>query len=214
MTKTNFFAFISGAVIGGFVVYRYMTAMSKAEKETQSIDDNVTLVTKPAPHIDMPLEPKKPEGPTDVKSSLDVKSLDNDHEKNFTDYVNMTRVYKDPENETPEAKKYRNLPKPYVIDPAELGEGYDGECDIVELTYYADGILADEIDDAISEDDIEALIGLESLEHFGEYEEDSVAVRNERLHIDYLILRSVREYCEVEKSLPPSKRRKGIDGLD
>lgn len=81
--------------------------------------------------------------------------------------------------------------KPYVISPEEFGEvGYNQ----VSLTYYADGTLADEHDDVIG--DVDSLIGKESLDHFGEYEDDSVFVRNVQLETDFEILKDLRNYYE------------------
>ena len=63
------------------------------------------------------------------------------------------------------------------------------------LTYYADHVLTDDFDNPI--EDVEAMVGEESLNHFGEYEEDAVYVRNERHKIDYEILLDERKYTEV-----------------
>lgn len=79
--------------------------------------------------------------------------------------------------------------KPYVIPPDEFDMM---DYDTSSLTYYSDGILVDECNNKI--DDIDDVIGLESLDHFGEYEDDSVFVRNDKLKIDYEILLDVRKY--------------------
>lgn len=84
--------------------------------------------------------------------------------------------------------------KPYVIPPDEFGDIDD--YNTVSLTYYADGIVTDEMDEPI--DDVDDIIGEESLDHFGEYEEDSVFVRNDALRTDYEILRDVRNYSDIE----------------
>lgn len=88
--------------------------------------------------------------------------------------------------------------KPYVISPEEFGEreGYDQ----FSLTYYADSYLTDENDCLI--EDVESIIGFESLTHFGEYEDDSVFVRNDRLKCDYEILLDQRRYADVLKTKP------------
>lgn len=81
--------------------------------------------------------------------------------------------------------------KPYIIPPEEFDmEDYD----TCSLTYYSDGILADENNDII--EDVEDTVGEESLTHFGEYEDDSVFVRNDKLKIDYEILLDIRRYEE------------------
>jgi hypothetical protein len=88
--------------------------------------------------------------------------------------------------------------KPYVISPDEFGEFYDYEK--ISLTYYADQVLADEDDELV--EDIEETVGFESLNAFGEYEDDSVFVRNDRLKCDYEILLDQRKYSDVIKRRP------------
>jgi len=83
----------------------------------------------------------------------------------------------------------------YVIPPEEFGTnaGYEE----ISLTYYSDGTIADDDDNAMSEEDIEETIGRESLKHFGEYEPDSVFVRNDDMRTDYEILQDERSYEEA-----------------
>lgn len=81
--------------------------------------------------------------------------------------------------------------EPYIITPEEFDSiGYD----TVSLTYYSDKILTNEKDEPI--DDIDDLIGEDSLEHFGQYEDDSVFVRNDKLKTDFEILLDERRYYE------------------
>lgn len=88
--------------------------------------------------------------------------------------------------------------KPYVISPEEFGE-FD-EYEKISLTYYADHVLADENDEKV--EDVEGTVGSESLTRFGEYEDDSVFVRNDRLKCDYEILLDHRTYSDVLKTMP------------
>lgn len=88
--------------------------------------------------------------------------------------------------------------KPYVIPPEQFGD--DESYDQISLTYYADGVLADENDGVI--DDVEETVGIESLNHFGEYEDDSVFVRNDTRKCDYEILLDQRTYSEVAEEMP------------
>ncbi|RHC50571.1 hypothetical protein DW841_12000 [Hungatella hathewayi] len=88
--------------------------------------------------------------------------------------------------------------KPYVIPPEQFGD--DENYDQISLTYYADGVLADENDEVI--DDVEEAVGIESLNHFGEYEDDSVFVRNDTRKCDYEILLDQRTYSEVAEEMP------------
>lgn len=87
---------------------------------------------------------------------------------------------------------------PYVISPDQFGEFDD--YDRVSLVFYSDHILVDENYEII--DDVDGVVGAESLNHFGEYEDDSVHVRNDRLKIDYEILLDPRTYAEIVKSRP------------
>lgn len=80
---------------------------------------------------------------------------------------------------------------PYVISPDEFGDetGYDTE----NWTLYDDGILTDDDDQIIGEDEIGIFIG-DALKHFGEYEDDSVHVRNEAKMCDIEILKLSETY--------------------
>lgn len=97
----------------------------------------------------------------------------------------------------PEIDESRDWVGPYVISPDQFGEFDDYAR--VSLTYFADDVVADE--DMACIGNPESLIG-DALEHFGEYEDDSVHVRNERLKIDYEILRDLRKYEDILRDKP------------
>lgn len=79
-----------------------------------------------------------------------------------------------------------------VIPPEDFGEyGYKAE----SLTYYADEVLAYDTDEKIT--NIDKIVGSDALNSFGEYEDDSVFVRNHTLKIDYEILKDTRRYSDV-----------------
>lgn len=88
--------------------------------------------------------------------------------------------------------------KPYVIPPEQFGDNEEHEQ--ISLAYYADGVLADENDEVI--EDVEDAVGIDSLNHFGEYEDDSVFVRNDARKCDYEILLDQRTYSEVVEDMP------------
>ena len=90
------------------------------------------------------------------------------------------------------------ISKPTVISPDEFGE--IDEYEQISLTYYIDGSLADDNDELI--EDVDGTIDFESLNHFGEYEDDSVFVRNDRLKCDYEILLDQRNYSDVVNIYP------------
>lgn len=128
-----------------------------------------------------------------------LKDLDDEQEnvvdkkevKNYSKITeNLGYVSTQTEKEAKEETKL--VEKPYVIPPDEFDElGYD----TVTLTYYADKVLVDEYDNRI--EDVESLIGEESLTHFGEYEDDAVYVRDAIHEIDYEILLDIGTYAEV-----------------
>lgn len=83
--------------------------------------------------------------------------------------------------------------RPYVVTPEEFGNA--DEYDIISLNYYADGIVSDDWGDKI--EDLEATIGEDFASHYGEYEEDAVYIRNDRLKVEYEVLKSLSKYSEM-----------------
>lgn len=98
----------------------------------------------------------------------------------------------------PIGEEVKGVKKPYVIPPADFDTEDDYE--VYSLTYYADGVLADEQNNPI--ENVEAMVGRDSLSHFGEYEEDAVHVRNEAMQCDFEILRDLSNYSDVFRSGP------------
>lgn len=87
---------------------------------------------------------------------------------------------------------------PYVISADEFNSsppGYSAQ----PLDYFADGILADSWGVKL---DIDETIGEESLNHFGEEQDDIVYVRNERNEVDYEVTRDPRTYEETIRTSP------------
>lgn len=80
-----------------------------------------------------------------------------------------------------------------VISPEEFGENENYET--IDLTYYADGVLADDQDEVV--DDPEDLVGPEALRSFGEYQEDVVHVCSERRKCYYEITTDPRNYRDI-----------------
>lgn len=105
----------------------------------------------------------------------------------YTDYSNVETQ-----------KEVDDVEKPYVISPNEFGElhGYQ----IRSLIYFEDGVLTD--DDYELIEDVDDIVGCDSLNQFGVYEEDSVFVRNDRLEADYEILLDPRKYSDVVNKHP------------
>lgn len=106
------------------------------------------------------------------------------------------------EEDEKEEKYYRELSrpsekesdKPYTITP-ELFVQDKKEYDKITLEYYDDGFLVEEISSDIVSD-IASVVGYDSLNKFGEYEEDVAYVRNDVLETDYEIIRQHCNYAD------------------
>lgn len=192
--RTSFAMFVMGAAVGSAVTWQY--AKKKYEQIAQEEIDSVKEVfSKRDPEAEIKInasgsQPAKAEKAEKVAEKPDILEYAARLEKEG--YVN----YSNGGNKTEERDAMED--KPYVISPDEFGEFEEYEK--ISLTYYADQILADEIDELI--EDVDDVVGMESLTHFGEYEDDSVFVRNDRLKCDYEILMDQRTYSEVLKTKP------------
>ena len=94
----------------------------------------------------------------------------------------------------PDLAEYSSMLRRYNrVDYSDVG-GVE-EYEKISLSYYADGILADDDDEVMENAD--EIVGLDSLTHFGEYEDDSVFVRNDVMKCDYEILLDHRNYKDV-----------------
>lgn len=129
---------------------------------------------------------------------------DEDDDGDIVDYNRLSSIYRGTGEETEndgEGGEGDDIPYingPYVISPDDFADGnYDFDC--YSLTYYKDGILADDWGVKM---DIEDTIGEEALDHFDDYAEDIVHVRNERNRADYEVARDPRNYADVLNDNP------------
>lgn len=169
-----FVSFTAGGAVGFVAANKLMK-----DKYEQLVQDEIDSV-KAAFRKEHPLPDKKPPKPTEKER------------KAYSQYAaNLGYT---------EEKKPAPIQAPHVISPDEFGDqdGYDE----ISLTYYSDGTVTDDNDRAMDGDEIEETIGKDSLTHFGEYEDDSVFVRNDRLKVDYEILMDQRSYADVLREKP------------
>ena len=79
---------------------------------------------------------------------------------------------------------------PYAIDPSEFGK--DGEYDTMTCTYFADGVLVDDVDQEFEDWDLH--VGKHHVDIFNEFPEATcVYVRNDLDGMDYEILKD--DWC-------------------
>ena len=87
------------------------------------------------------------------------------------------------------ATNYQNMI--HIISPMEFGE--DETYDTVGLTYYFDGTLARDDDDEVVED-IDDVIGINSLKYLGDYAEGVLYIKNDITNTYYEITESETLY--------------------
>jgi hypothetical protein len=192
MNKTiNFMMLVLGVAVGSVVTWRYVE--KKYEQIAQDEIDSVKEVfSKREAEFTENTEARIKADNAKEKPSV-IEYAARLREQGYTNYSDMV-------DEKPEEVKEApmTVDKPYVIAPEEFGDLDDYET--ISLTYYADQILADDNDVIV--DDVEDVVGFDSLNSFGEYEDDSVFVRNDRLKCDYEILLDQRKYSSVIRRKP------------
>jgi hypothetical protein len=187
MNKTMaFMIFIVGTAIGSAATWQYFK-----KKYARIAQEEIDSVKKAfSKREENPMNRHKESLPSE-KENPNVEGLaEKAKELGYTNYSNSGCE-----------EKTEHIDKPYVISSDEFGECDDYEK--ISLFYYADGSLADDNDELI--DDVENAVGFDSLNGFGEYEDDSVFVRNDRLKCDYEILMDQRAYSEVANKKPHYK---------
>lgn len=204
---TNVLVFAVGAAIGSAVTY--FTMKPKYERMIQEevnafkkdfVECMVDIQTATEEETEDDEEDERPSEVTRTShinwAELEDLNEEEDFEPDEEDLAEYAEIVKQYNNEEGGAKAVAK--NPYVISPYDFGE-LDGYKQI-SLTYYADDILED--DDGEIVRDADELIGVGSLNTFGEYEDDSVFVRNERLQVDFEILRDYRTYEEATGNSP------------
>lgn len=191
----TFLSFIVGASAGSLITWKFVEKKYKqiAQEEIDSVKETYAKMRKDdleAKKADLeaakaklhPAESEKVET-SEVKPEEVQKYEDVIAKHNYTSYSNNIN----------EKGGDVMTDRPYVISPDEFGDYPDYET--ISLTYYNDKVLTDEYNEIV--DDIDDLIGEDSLNHFGEYEDDSVFVRNDALKVDYEILLDSANYSDI-----------------
>lgn len=188
-TLNKVLIFAAGAAIGSVVTWKFLKT-----KYEQLVQEEIASVKEVFSRRNNE-SADEPEMDQQLAMDFDEKDVAqyNNIVKNegYTDYSNITKPKQEAVNVVKDDER------PYVISPDEF-DTID-EYEAVSLTYFADGVLADEWDNVIDEDEIDTLVGEDSLTHFGEYESDAVHVRNDLFKTDYEILLDVRNYGDVER---------------
>lgn len=192
----NLLCFVTGAAIGSVVTWKLIEKKYKdlADEEIESVietfknrkqritkDEVKETVEKVINKYKEPKETVEDIVTAEGYSIEDEEETDEDDDSNYTVDVD-TGV---------------EVIVPYVITPEQFGEY--SEYGTKTLTYYADNVLTDEIDNPITSEEMETMIGPDALDHFGEYEDDSVYIRDEMNEMDYEILKSEKTFSEIQE---------------
>lgn len=175
--------FAAGAAVGSVATWKYVK--DKYEKIAQEEIDSMRDTFRAF----------KQELKNNAEESEDSEEFT---EEEQVEYDKYSKLYNGLNEQVKEEEEEIDMDKkPYVISPEEFDE--IEEYEKVSLTYYSgDNVLAESIsDEMIEEEDIEDIVGSDFASHFGEYEDDSVFVRNDKRCIDYEILMDERCYQDV-----------------
>ena len=177
------FIFVLGSVVGAAVAGYYVKKKYEqiSQEEIESVKETFSK--------------KKDISNDDVEECDDYEPIEIDDNSNHTTRKPSITAYSSllKQKQYSTIKKDNPVELPYVISPDDFGD-FD-EYEKISLTYYADKVLADDNDEMI--DDVDDVVGTKSLTTFGQYEEDAVYVRNDRLKCDYEILKDHRLYSSV-----------------
>ena len=188
-TVKKIFIFVAGAGLGAFATWQFLK-----NKYEQIANDEIASV-KEAYNKKNDISSDESEEDESQEKTANGKLVETalPSEEEVNEYKKIVSNYTSNENE--EEKGVTNMPRgPYVIKPEEFG---NMDYDLVSLEYYADKVLVDEDDHPIQ--DVEYMVGEDSLEHFGEYEEDAVYVRNDLIKTDFEILLVESRYYEDDE---------------
>ena len=199
----SFIMFTTGAAIGSLVTWKVIKTKYErlAQEEIDSVKEEFSRLSK------IRKESNDRQNEDENAEAGDIEWNDTDRD-DLVEYNNITSRYRsssdddetDEEGDEWSEGEVPYINGPYVISPDDFSSsppGYSAQ----PLDYFADGILADGWGVKL---DIEETIGEESLEHFGEYADDLLYVRNERKEIDYEVTKDPRTYAEAVQTNPNS----------
>lgn len=183
----NLFIFAAGAAVGSIATWKLIEKYYKdlADEEIESVVETFKNREK---------ELKK-ENEEKVESNTETrkKKSNKDKDKETNKTIIQTENYGEVDIETAE-EQLINMPAEVsadiiIIHPNEYGE--EENYDTKSWLYWSDNVLTNENDEIVEHP--EEFIG-DGLSHFGDYEDDSVYVRNRANQTYYEILKTEREF--------------------
>lgn len=198
MNKTMFgvLTFAAGAVIGSAVTWKLVKTRYEqiTQEEINSVKEYYGQKFNFKKFEPKKFEPKKFE--LEQEEEYDEhKPVDIHEVKEYLDEIRKTGYDAGVNNNSVREGVVTMVDSPRVIPPTEFRE--IEEYETITLFYHSDGVLADDFGNPIV--DVMGMIGIDPLDHFGEYEPDSVYVRNDHLKADIEILRDESKSTEVKR---------------
>lgn len=182
--------FCGGVFIGGFLTWDFFkTKYEKiADEEIASVKETFEH-REPRPDKNYKVEEALKGNDEYINVSPGVaeriiKIIDSNGYRNYSN----TEIETDKKGGTADME----LKQPYVITPEQYEDNVDYTK--VSLTWYSDEVLEDDWGNVLDPDDV---IGSDALKTFGQYEKDSVFVRDDDEQIDYEVLLDTRSYKET-----------------
>lgn len=205
---------ISGAA-GYFIAKKKYE--KKADEEIESVkkafNEHLNELTKSGEKIDIPMTRNGYSKYSKKKLSEKKTKKESDREPLPTDpvavdnYIDYSAPYRTSSKNVKTENKFVEDEKgtasndePYIISPDDfMASSYESST----LLYYADGVLADDDNNVISS--YIGLIGPKALNSFGQYQEDTVFVRNDKLKTDFEIILDTREFSKIRRENNPKQ---------
>ena len=182
--------FCGGVFIGGFLTWDFFkTKYEKiADEEIASVKETFEH-REPRPDKNYKVEeaPKGNDAYINVSPGVAERIVQIIDSNGYRNYSN-TAIETDKKGGTADME----LKQPYVITPEQYEDNVDYTK--VSLTWYNDEVLEDDWGNVLDPDDV---IGSDALKTFGQYEKDSVFVRDDDEQIDYEVLLDTRSYKET-----------------
>lgn len=187
---TSALIFVGGAAIGSIVTWQLVKEAYRklAEEEIASVREHYKG------RYDGPQQSEPTKGETNKSEYLSKREITKEEQEMVTNYSNLTKPYISPETE----QEIEYDSEPYVISPDLFGELPDYNA--VSLTYYADGVLADDEGNVMT--DADDVVGKDFADHIGDYEPDAVHIRNDWNQCDYEILAVNDRYADISHNNP------------
>lgn len=197
-TLSKILIFTAGTAIGSVVTWKIVSDRYEAtiQDEIRAIralyenDSNDTDSEEEPDESDEEDDTGKKEYEDIVNNSGYVQNSDEEYE----DIEKKPRYVQYSEKKEEKKEGDEDMHKePYVIDQDDWD---DSDYEQESVYCFADGVIANEMDEEI--EDAEDLVGPHAAQWLDESGQDWVYIRNDRLETDFVVLRDIRRYSEVD----------------